>query len=128
MKYSRQREMIFNQVKNSPVHPTADEVYTALKKDYPGLSLGTVYRNLNLLSELGQLKKIHIDSAKDRFDARTDPHCHLLCTRCRRVFDIEGDSASDIEERISERYGHIVEEVSLNFKGICRDCANEIMV
>lgn len=114
--------MIFNQVKNFPTHPTADEVYTALKKDDPALSLGTVYRNLNLLSELGQLKKIHIDNAKDRFDARTDPHCHLLCTKCRRVFDIDDDFSNGIEERISERYGHIVEEVSLNFNGICKQC------
>lgn len=125
IKYSRQREMIFNQVKNFPVHPTADEVYTALKKDNPELSLGTVYRNLNLLSELGQLKKIHIDNAKDRFDARTDPHCHLLCTKCGKVFDIEDDAATGIEQRILKRYGHVVEEVSLNLKGICQSCAEE---
>ena len=118
--------MIFNHVKNFPVHPTADEVYTALKNENPGLSLGTVYRNLNLLSELGKLKKIHIDNAKDRFDARTDRHCHLLCTKCRRVFDIEDYSSDDIEQRVSERYGHIVEEISLNFKGICKDCVNEL--
>ena len=116
--------MIFNRVKNFPTHPTADEVYTALKKDDPALSLGTVYRNLNLLSELGSLQKIHIDNAKDRFDARTDPHGHLLCAKCKRVFDIEDNSVNDIENRILEIYGHIVEEVSLNFKGICKDCAN----
>ena len=120
--------MIFNQVKNFPTHPTADEVYTALKKDDPGLSLGTVYRNLNLLSELGQLRKIHIDNAKDRFDARTDTHCHLLCTKCHRVFDIEDHSADGIEERILKVYGHIVEEVSFNFKGVCKDCVNEDFV
>ena len=118
--------MIFNQVKNFPVHPTADEVYTALKKDDPALSLGTVYRNLNLLSELGQLNKIHIDNAKDRFDARTDRHGHLLCVKCGRVFDIEDDSINGIEERISERFGHAVREVSLNFKGICKDCNQQL--
>ena len=118
--------MIFNQVKNFPVHPTADEVYTALKKDDPGLSLGTVYRNLNLLSELGKLRKIHIDNAKDRFDARLDPHGHLLCAKCGRVFDIEDGSANGIEKRIMTNYGHIIEEVSLNFKGICADCAKLI--
>ena len=123
IKYSHQREMIFNHVKNFPVHPTADEVYTALKKENPGLSLGTVYRNLNLLSELGQLKKIHIDSAKDRFDARTDPHGHLLCTKCGRVFDIEDNAADGIEQRILKRYGHIVEEVVLDLKGICQTCS-----
>ena len=124
IKYSRQREMILNQVKNFPVHPTADEVYTALKKDNPELSLGTVYRNLNLLSELGQLKKIHIDNAKERYDARTDRHSHLLCTVCNRVFDITDDALNGIEARISEKYGYIVEDVSLNIKGRCAECAD----
>ena len=124
IKYSRQREMILNHVRNFPVHPTAEEVYTSLKKENPGLSLGTVYRNLNLLFELGELKKIHIDNSKDRFDARTDPHGHLLCTKCGRVFDIEDDAANGIELRILERYGHIAEEVSLNIKGICQSCAD----
>lgn len=123
IKYSRQREMILKQVKNFPVHPTADEVYTALKKENPELSLGTVYRNLNLLSELGMLRKIHIDNAKERYDARTDKHSHLLCTVCNKVFDITDETLDGIEERISEKYGYIVEDVSLNLKGKCAECA-----
>lgn len=123
IKYSRQREMILNHVKNFPVHPTADEVYTALKKDNPELSLGTVYRNLNLLCELGMLKKIHIDNAKERYDVRTDRHSHLLCTVCNRVFDITDEALDGIEKRISEKYGYIVEDVSLNVKGKCAECA-----
>lgn len=122
-KFSRQRELIYNRVKNYPVHPTADEVYTALKKEHKNLSLGTVYRNLNLLTEMKMLKKIHTDNAKDRFDARTDAHCHFLCERCGRVFDVEDSTLNGIEERILERHGHIVGDTSLNFKGICRECA-----
>lgn len=122
-KFSRQRELIYNQVKNYPVHPTADEVYTALKTEHRNLSLGTVYRNLNLLTELGMLKKIHLDNSKDRFDARTDAHCHFLCQKCGRVFDAEDSALHGIEKRIFENSGHIVTEVSLNFKGICGSCA-----
>lgn len=123
IKYSRQRELILKYVKNFPVHPTADEVYTELKKDNPELSLGTVYRNLNLLSELGVLRKIHIDNAKERYDARTDKHSHLLCTVCNRVFDITDEAPDGIEERIYEKYGYIVDDVSLNLKGKCAECA-----
>ena len=78
MKFSRQREIILRHVKNFPVHPTADQVYTALKKENPNLSLGTVYRNLNQLSDAGMLKKIHIADGSDRFDGRTDPHFHMI--------------------------------------------------
>ncbi len=125
IKYSKQRELIFNQVKNHPTHPTADEVYTALKKDNPALSLGTVYRNLNLLAKRGELIKIHIDPSKERFDARTEAHCHLLCTECGKVYDIDDSAPGEIEQRIFKRYGHIVTEASLNFKGICRFCAEQ---
>lgn len=125
-KYSKQRELIFNQVRNFPTHPTADEVYTALKKDHPALSLGTVYRNLNLLAKRGELIKIHIDNSKERFDARTEAHCHLLCTQCGKVYDIDDSAPREIEKRILKRYGHIVTEASLNFKGICRSCAERL--
>ena len=122
-KFSRQRELIYNQVKNFPVHPTADEVYTALKKEYPNLSMGTVYRNLNLLSETGMLKKIHLDNSPERFDARTDAHGHLFCEKCGQVFDIKDDILDGIENRIFERHGHLVKETALNFRGICKSCA-----
>lgn len=124
-KFSRQRELIYNQVKNYPVHPTADEVYTALKKEHPALSMGTVYRNLKLLSETGALKRIHLENSPERFDARTDSHCHLLCGRCGRVFDVEDVLPEGIESCVFERHGHLVTETSMSFKGICRGCAKE---
>ncbi|MCM1164959.1 MAG: transcriptional repressor [Lachnospiraceae bacterium] len=124
-KFSKQRELILNQVKNNPVHPTADEVYTALKKDNPALSMGTVYRNLKLLSETGALKRIHIDGSPERFDARTDSHSHLICGKCGMVFDVEGVLPEGIENRVFELHGHVVTETALNFKGVCRKCSEE---
>lgn len=124
-KFSKQRELIYNRVKNFPVHPTAEEVYDALKTENPALSMGTVYRNLKLLSETGALLKIHFDGSPERFDARTDRHCHLMCARCGRVFDIEGALPEGVERRVYERYGHLVTETALNFKGICAECADK---
>lgn len=122
--FSRQREMIYEQVKNHPVHPTADEVYTALKKDSPNLSLGTVYRNLNLLADMGMLIKIHIGGGKDRFDGRTDAHCHFFCDRCGRVFDVEDESVCGIEQRVFANDRHTVTGIEINLRGICSKCSH----
>lgn len=123
-KFSRQREMIYEQVMNNPVHPTADEVYTALKKDCPNLSLGTVYRNLNLLTDMGMLIKIHAGGDKDRFDSRTDAHCHFFCERCGRVYDVEDECLRCIEQRVFASEGHTVTEINFNLRGVCRECSD----
>lgn len=122
MKFSRQREIILKHVKSFPVHPTADQVYTALKKENPSLSLGTVYRNLNQLSDIGMLKKIHIADGSDRFDGRTDPHFHMICEGCGRVFDIETPGLEEIISHIKQRDGHEITGVTLNLRGICAEC------
>jgi Fur family peroxide stress response transcriptional regulator len=123
MKFSRQREIIYNQVKQNPVHPTADEVYTSLKKDNPNLSLGTVYRNLNMLSDMGMLLKIHIADGSDRFDGRTDNHYHMICDKCGKVFDVELDILDEIKKTVRGHEGHILTRVTLNLSGICASCA-----
>ena len=123
MKFSKQREMILNQVKMFPVHPTADQVYTALKTENPNLSLGTVYRNLNLLSEMGELLKIRIADGSDRFDGRTDRHYHMVCDKCSRVFDVELSELDDLNDTVSKKYGHKLTMVTLNLNGVCCECA-----
>lgn len=125
MNFSRQRELIYNQVMNNPIHPTADEVYSALKKDNPNLSLGTVYRNLNMLSELGMLQKLSIADGSDRFDGRTDKHLHMVCDKCGKVFDIETDVLAGAEEKIHAEHGHIITKMTLNLNGVCADCAEK---
>ena len=123
MKFSKQREMVLNQVKMFPVHPTADQVYTALKADNPNLSLGTVYRNLNLLSEMGELLKIRIADGSDRFDGRTDCHYHMVCDKCSRVFDVELSELDGLNDTVSQKYGHKLTMVTLNLNGVCCECA-----
>lgn len=122
MNFSRQRELIYQQVMKYPTHPTAEEVYRALKKDYSSLSLGTVYRNLNQLSEAGILLKIPIADGSDRFDGRTDMHYHMICERCFRVFDVELDCLNGIPKTVSENEGYRITKISLNLKGICSEC------
>ena len=114
--------MIYNQVRNFPIHPTADQVYTALKAENPALSLGTVYRNLNQLSEMGMLLKIRIADGSDRFDGRTDAHYHMVCDKCSQVYDVELTELDGLKNAVAERYGHQLTVVTLNLNGICCGC------
>lgn len=125
MNFSRQREIIYYQVMNYPTHPTVEEVYNALKPDNPNLSLGTVYRNLNQLSEAGMLMKIPIADGSDRFDGRTDCHYHMICEKCGRVFDIELDCLDEIPQTVMRENGHRITRVTLNLKGVCAGCLSE---
>lgn len=125
MKFSKQREMILQQVKNYPIHPTAEQVYTALKKDNPNLSLGTVYRNLNMLSDMGILLKLHIADGSDRFDGRTDNHYHMICTKCERVYDVELNSLDGLADIIYSKDGHRLSRITLNLSGVCRECLSD---
>ena len=87
LKYSRQRECIKNYLQDREDHPTADMIYTSIRRDFPNISLGTVYRNLSLLVELGEIRKITTDGA-DRFDAKLIPHSHFICKDCGSVLDV----------------------------------------
>ena len=85
---SKHRERILELLRSTDTHPTADWVYDQLKKEYPQLSLGTVYRNLTILLEMGLAKKIHFGSTYDRFEAKTEPHYHLICESCGKIQSI----------------------------------------
>lgn len=126
MKYSRQRELILNTVAQTPVHPTADTVYHAIRGQLPNISLGTVYRNLKLLSELGVLRRIPVPSSSDRFDARISPHDHMICEHCGQVFDVELEALTGLAQIVKDKTGFAVSSHSLMIQGICKDCQIKI--
>ena len=78
-KHSRQRDAILKNLSSRLDHPTADMIYRDLREEYPRISLGTVYRNLNLLAELGQIRKIHCEGGTEHYDYDTSDHCHFVC-------------------------------------------------
>lgn len=125
MKYSKQRELIYNWVANNPVHPTADEVYSNLKKNHPNLSLGTVYRNLNLLAENNKLYKINIANASDRFDACIEPHYHLICQKCGKVHDVFLPEMKTIHQKIEDVTQCSLSCIDVIMHGICKACQEE---
>lgn len=121
LKYSRQRESIKNYLCNREDHPTADMIYTSIRKEFPNISLGTVYRNLSLLVELGEIRKIPTENA-DRFDAKLIPHSHFICRRCGNVMDVMvpvEDPVKTVNEQWT--FGDI-DECRMEFFGICADC------
>ena len=88
IKYSKQRAIIMDFLKDRKDHPTADVVYTNVRKTLPNISLGTVYRNLMLLTELGEIRKVQVGDGVDHFDPITDEHDHFVCTECGGVYDL----------------------------------------
>lgn len=124
LKYSRQREAIKTFLSTRKDHPTADAVYMQVRKEFPNISLGTVYRNLTLLSELGEVAKIDVGDGVDHFDPNTKAHPHFLCTECGCVQDIEMEdtAASEINQKAAAHFdGEITGSVTY-FYGRCAAC------
>ena len=89
LKYSRQRESIKKFLMTRTDHPTAEMIYENLRKEYPKISLGTVYRNLSLLSDIGEIQTISTGVGPDRFDGNAKPHYHFICKNCGQVMDLK---------------------------------------
>ena len=124
LKYSLQREYNKNYLKKTREHPTADEVYMEVKQEFPNISLGTVYRNLNLLTDIGEPIKISTPNGGDRFDGKLEPHNHFLCTKCGRLLDLELDmqSIDEVNRLAAENFDGIITSSSTLFYGECSDC------
>lgn len=122
MKYSKQRELILNTLRENMVHPTADYIYEVLKKELPSISLATVYRNLNQLAALGLIKKIEGLDGSVHFDHNLSNHYHFICTKCNKVYDVPYDVAPDLADKVSAQTGLIIENYDISFKGICPKC------
>ena len=125
MKFSKQREIILNEVMNSHLHPTADNIYTSLKKDNPGLSLGTVYRNLSQLTENGYISKLSIPNQSDRYDKNIKPHAHLICEKCNNIYDIESETISTFINDLSNEENLSILNYDIVLQGICKNCKED---
>ncbi len=123
-RYSRQRELIYQAVLGSKEHPTAEMVYQWLKSANPHLSLGTVYRNLNLLAEEGVL--IRMPFPVERYDAVTEPHSHLRCEGCGRVIDLELPYDGEMDAAAGRAVpGAEIHRHDVVFYGLCAQCRSE---
>lgn len=126
IKYSRQREFIKTNLINRYDHPTAETVYLDVKSEFPSISLGTVYRNLSLLTELGEIQKISTGLGPDRFDGNPAPHYHFLCKSCGCVMDIDLDNQDNLDAAASDVFPGIIKGHSVQFYGLCPECAKKL--
>lgn len=122
LKHSRQREMIKAFLMTRKDHPTADVVYMNVRQQNPNISLGTVYRNLTLLADIGEIRRLRVGDGVDHFDADTSPHYHFVCSECGCVSDLEMDSIEEITEIAGANFdGYIAGHITY-FYGTCGKC------
>ena len=119
---SKQRNRILELLQSTDSHPTADWLYQQLKDEFPNLSLGTVYRNLAILIEQGQVKKIHFGSTFDRFEANKRPHYHLICEACGKIIDFEMPLYNDLNKKAAKLTSFTILHHKIEFFGLCEDC------
>lgn len=126
LKKSKQRDAILSYLSTRKDHPTADTVYMNVRKEMPNISLGTVYRNLTLLSELGTIQKLNMGGTlPDRFDPNPVPHYHFICTECSSVIDFDLETMNTIDEIVDAHFdGHIEGHVTY-FYGLCKHCMDK---
>ena len=121
-RFSRQRTAIKAYLSDNRSHPTADDVYAAVRAEFPNISLGTVYRNLNRLCEDRELRKLSFRDSPDRFDPHTDAHSHFICTCCGRVEDLPEEAFRDLNEAAGRLADGSISTHELTFYGICNNC------
>lgn len=117
-----QRSLVLAAVNRLRCHATADEIYDAIAKEHPSISRGTVYRNLNRLVEVGQIRRVEIPGEADRYDHICEEHYHVQCVVCRRIFDVDMERLPAPETHIKDAHGFSFVGHDLIFKGICPDC------
>ena len=117
-----QRSLVLDAVNKLHNHATADEIYDAVIIEHPNISKATVYRNLNTLSEMGEIRKLEIPGGADRYDHCTHNHCHIKCDKCGRLFDVDMDYISGLENNIRDTRGFDFTGYDIIFRGTCPDC------
>lgn len=125
LKHSKQRDSIKEFLTGRKDHPTADMVYMGVRKSFPNISLGTVYRNLTLLADIGEIARIRVGDGVDHFDADTSPHYHVICNECGSVMDLDMEIVNSLTEAASKSFNGMIEGHVTYFYGRCDKCCKE---
>ncbi|MBI4186147.1 MAG: transcriptional repressor [Chloroflexi bacterium] len=119
---TKQRDVILRVLLGTASHPTADWIYEQVRKELPHISLGTVYRNLNLLKLEGKILELDLADSLSRFDGYAREHYHFRCERCGHIFDVDEPADEEIDKRVARSTGFTVSCHRLEFRGLCWDC------
>ncbi|MEJ2689075.1 MAG: transcriptional repressor [Deltaproteobacteria bacterium] len=122
LRMTKQRQIILEELCKLKNHPTADEMYQILRRKMPRISLGTVYRNLEILSDCGMIQKIDVGGTQKRFDGNADVHYHIRCISCNKVEDIDIEPDKKIENMARQMSKYTILRHHTEFIGICPAC------
>lgn len=123
LRMTPQRKVLLEELRKLHSHPTADELYEIVRRRLPHISLGTVYRNLEILSKEGIIRKIELGGTQKRFDGDLEIHQHIRCTKCGRIDDLpDSTSVTRCDMDLIEQTGYEVIERRVEFIGICPKC------
>jgi len=121
-KKTKQRAAILKTLRSTQSHPTAFWIYEQVKKEIPDISLGTVYRNLNLLRDKGEILQLDFLRPLSHFDGRAEPHYHFVCNNCRSILDLTEPVNTQLNNILANETGLKVFSHHLEFEGLCHNC------
>jgi len=122
-RYTTQRAAVYTYLRNVKSHPTADEIFTNVRKEKPDISLATVYKALEAFVSAGAARKLEFGGGPSRYDGRTDDHHHVRCLKCGVVHDVD-DQVVTLNSEHPTRDGFEVVGYRLELLGYCHDCRN----
>lgn len=125
LKHSKQRDSIKEFLATRKDHPTADTVYMNVRQSFPNISLGTVYRNLTLLADIGEITRLRVGDGVDHFDYDTTPHYHFVCSECGSITDLDMTFMEKITETAQENFDGEIEGHVTWFYGRCSNCTRK---
>ena len=117
-----QRALVLEAVQSLHEHPTSADVYEAVRAKHPNISRATVYRNLGVLADKGEVLRVEVAGGADRYDFFNEPHYHARCRHCGMIFDVDMPYRSDLTEDVIDSHGFKIEGHQIMFDGVCPDC------
>jgi Fur family ferric uptake transcriptional regulator len=123
---TKQRQVILEELRQMETHPSADEIYKVVRRRLPRISLGTVYRNLEVLAQMGEIQKLELSGSIKRYDWNTNKHYHIRCVRCDRVDDAPIAPLKQLEGELYESTVFEIIGHNLEFIGLCPECSKKI--
>ncbi len=119
---TKQRIAVFDYLSRVEHHPTADEIFLAVKRKLPQISLATIYNNLEMLVQCDAVSKLSYGEGSARYDIRTDHHYHTRCLKCGKLWDLDSAEGVEALKRIKPQKGFEVKDYRLELLGHCREC------
>ncbi len=119
---TKQKRIILEILRNTDCHPSADWVYEQAKKQIPDISLGTVYRNLNVLKDLGEILELNYGSTYSRYDGHATNHYHFVCEHCNKLVNVDMPVYQGLDKMVQDTMNFQVNYHRMEFYGVCDDC------